>query len=174
MQAFLLAATQNNVTISHIKGSNNLLSDFGSRNSVSCSNSECSICKFVNDSELVSVNAISVSDIINGHIKVPFSSNSAWLKIQLNCPSIQLTRKHLQQGTRPMKKQRNIKLVRQLLRIASVNNEGHYYSDSKQRISSSTQCKPDCHSTILRSRSINSPTHPIKSPLVVPTAQGIQ
>ena len=32
MKAFLLAATQNNVSISHIKDTNNLVSDFGSRN----------------------------------------------------------------------------------------------------------------------------------------------
>ena len=49
MQAFLLAATQNNVSISHIKGINNQLSDFGSRNSVTCNNSKCSVCKFIDD-----------------------------------------------------------------------------------------------------------------------------
>ena len=124
MQAFLLAATQNNINISHIKGSNNLLTDFGSRNSVTCDNSQCSVCKFIDDSEHVAVNSISVADIVKGNIKVPFSSMPAWLQIQLNCSNIQLTRKHLQQGTRPLKKQRNIKEVRQLLRSASVTKDG--------------------------------------------------
>ena len=124
MQAFLLAATQNNVNISHIKGSNNLLTDFGSRNSATCDNDQCSVCKFINESEHVSVNSVSVSDIIKGNVKVPFSSLPAWQQIQLNCSNVQLARKHLQQGTRPMKKQRNIKEVRQLLRIANVTKDG--------------------------------------------------
>ena len=124
MQAFLLAATQNNVTLSHIKGINNALSDFESRNSSSCNHPTCSVCKFVNSSQTVSVNAISVKDILNGTSRVPFSSHPAWLQIQLNCPSIQLARKHLQQGTRPLKKQRNIKEVRQLLRVGSVTKDG--------------------------------------------------
>ena len=96
MQAFLLAATQNNINISHIKGSNILLTEFGSRNSVNCDNSQCSVCKFIDESENVAVNSISVADIIKGNIKVPFSSMPAWLQIQLNCSNIQLTRKHLQ------------------------------------------------------------------------------
>ena len=104
MQAFLLAATQNNVSISHIKGVNNPLADFGSRNSIVCNHANCSVCKFIQDSESLSVNSVSVSDIINGEIKVPFSSRNAWLQIQLNCPVIQLARKHLQQGTRPLKR----------------------------------------------------------------------
>ena len=124
MQAFLLAATQNNVSLSHIKGINNALSDFESRNSASCNHPSCSVCKFVNDSQTVAVNAISVSDIVSGNYRVPFSSHPAWLQIQLNCPSIQLARKHLQQGTRPLKKQRNIREVRQLLRVGSVTNDG--------------------------------------------------
>ena len=124
MQAFLLAATQNNVSISHIKGTNNLLSDFGSRNSVSCDNSNCSVCKFINDSESLPVCSVSVSDIVNGNTRVPFASPKAWLQIQLNCPTVQLARKHLQQGTRPLKKQKNLKDVKQLLRVASVTKEG--------------------------------------------------
>ena len=120
MQAFLPAATKNNINISHIKSSNNLLTDFGSRNSVTCDNSQCSDCKLIDESKNVAVNSISVADIVKGNVKVPFSSMPAWLQIQLNCSNIQLTRKHLQQGTRPLKKQRNIKEVRQLLRAASV------------------------------------------------------
>ena len=124
MQAFLLAATQNNVSISHIKGTNNLLSDFGSRNSVSCDNSNCSVCKFINDSESLPVCSVSVSDIVNGNTRVPFASPKAWLQIQLNCPTVQLARKHLQQGTRPLKKQKNLEDVKQLLRIASATKKG--------------------------------------------------
>ena len=124
MQSFLLAATQNNVTVSHIKGHDNLLSDFGSRNSITCTNSSCSVCKFVEDSETVSVNSISVSDIVNGNLRVPFSSPSAWLEMQLNCPTTQLVRKHLQQGTRPLKKQKNVRDIKHLLRFASVTKDG--------------------------------------------------
>ena len=124
MQAFLLAATQNNVTISHIKGNENLLSDFGSRNSIVCHDRSCSVCKFINESESVSVNSVSVSDIVQGTSRIPFASPSAWLGMQLNCPNIQLARKHLQQGTRPLKKQRNVKDIRHLLRVASINRDG--------------------------------------------------
>ena len=124
MQSFLLAATQNNVKVSHIKGSNNALSDFGSRNSVECHEPNCSVCKFIGESENISVNQINVSDIIDGAVRVPFSSPNAWLQIQLNCSTIQLARKHLQQGTRPLKNQRNLRDVKILLRVASVTNDG--------------------------------------------------
>ena len=124
MQSFLLAATQNNVKVSHIKGSNNALSDFGSRNSVECHEPNCSVCKFIGESENVSVNQINVSEIIKGSVRVPFSSPNAWLQIQLNCATIQLVRKHLQQGTRPLKNQRNLRDVRSLLRVSSVTNDG--------------------------------------------------
>ena len=92
MQAFLLAATQNNVSLSHIKGINNSLSDFQSRNSASCKHPACSVCKFINSSQSASVNSVSVSEIVNGTSRVPFSSHPAWLQVQLNCPSIQLAR----------------------------------------------------------------------------------
>ena len=72
MQSFLLAATQNNVKVSHIKGSNNALSDFGSRNSVECHEPNCSVCKFIGESENISVNQINVSDIIDGAVKSAF------------------------------------------------------------------------------------------------------
>ena len=124
MQSFLLAATQNNVTISHIKGNENLLSDFGSRNSIECHDKSCSVCKFVADSETVSVNSVSVTDIVQGISRVPFASPAAWLSMQLNCTDIQLVRKHLQQGTRPLKKQRNVRDIKHLLRVASVNRDG--------------------------------------------------
>ena len=123
MQSFLLAATQNNVVISHISGVSNSLADFGSRNSVPCNHPACSICRFIEESEIAGVNSVSVQDIISGNSKVPFNSTPAWLQIQLNCPIIQLARKHLQQGTRPMKSQTNIRNVKQLLRMASVKDD---------------------------------------------------
>jgi len=123
MQAFLLAATQNNVVISHISGVSNSLADFGSRNSLPCNHPSCSICRFIEESEMAGVNSVSVKDIISGSCKVPFNSAPAWLQIQLNCPAIQLARKHIQQGTRPMKSQTNIRNIKQLLRIASVKDD---------------------------------------------------
>ena len=122
MQSFLLAATQNNVILSHIRGVNNSLADFGSRNSVPCNQPSCSVCKFIDESAGASVSAVSIKDIVDGTSKVPFNSPSVWLQIQLNCPTVQLARKHLQQGTRPMKKQRNIRNVKQLLRVSTVKD----------------------------------------------------
>ena len=124
MQAFLLSATQNNVCIAHISGSNNLLADFGSRNSSECTHTTCSVCKFIDNSQAASVNAISIKDIVNGAAKTPFGSPAAWLEIQLGCPTVQLARKHLQQGTRPMKKLRNVRNVKHLIKMASINKDG--------------------------------------------------
>lgn len=124
MQSFLLAATQNNVDIKHIKGSDNSLADFASRNSVTCSAKNCSVCKFISESTDISVNSVSVSDIINGQVKIPFSNPAAWLQIQLNCPIVQLARKHIQEGTRPLKKLKNIRETKQLIRVCSVSRQG--------------------------------------------------
>ncbi len=124
MQSFLLSATQNNVIISHISGSKNCLADFGSRNSTPCTQPTCSVCHFLEESQSAGVNSVSVQDCINGSVKIPFGSPSAWLQIQLNCPVTQLARKHLQQGTRPMKKLRNVRNVKHLVKIASVDKDG--------------------------------------------------
>ena len=124
MQSFLLAATQNNIDIKHIKGSENSLADFASRNNIQCVAENCSVCKFINDSTSVSVNSVSVSDIITGQVRILFSNPVAWLQIQLNCPVVQLARKHIQEGTRPLKKLKNIRDVKQLIRVCSVSRQG--------------------------------------------------
>ncbi len=124
MQSFLLAATQNNIEIKHIKGTNNSLADFASRNSIECTAENCSVCKFINSSTEISVYSVSVTDIVNGSTRVPFSNPVAWLQIQLNCPVIQLARKHIQEGTRPLKKLKNLRDVKQLIRVCSVSRQG--------------------------------------------------
>ncbi len=124
MQSFLLAATQNNIDIKHIKGSENSLSDFASRNSVNCKATNCSVCKFITNSTEISVCSVSVSDIVNGQVRIPFSNPTAWLQIQLNCPIVQLARKHIQEGTRPQKKLKNLRDVKQLIRVCSVTSNG--------------------------------------------------
>jgi hypothetical protein len=59
---------------------------------IECHDKSCSVCKFVADSETVSVNSVSVTDIVQGISRVPFASPAAWFSMQLNCTDTQLVR----------------------------------------------------------------------------------
>ena len=117
-------ASRYNISISHIAGSNNVANDFGSRNAVNCVDLGCQICKFISENEESVVKAVSISDFVNGNVKVPFSNRSAWYEIQQNCPELRRSHAHLTQGTRPSKKQKNICDVRRYLREIKVASDG--------------------------------------------------
>ena len=110
--------------IRHIAGVENLPSDYASRNPKECLDSSYQICKFNVELEDSVVRSLSVSDVLQGSVKMPFTSRAAWQVIQLECPHLRRTYSHLSQGTRPSKKATKIiDVERMLLKLVTGNRE---------------------------------------------------
>ena len=66
------------VTLSHIKGKDNVISDFASRNPQPCKVSACQICKFVEELSNSVVRSVTVADVLSGVAPMPFLNRQAW------------------------------------------------------------------------------------------------
>ncbi|CAB3998268.1 Retrovirus-related Pol poly from transposon opus [Paramuricea clavata] len=104
-------------------GTANVPSDFASRNAAECNEPRCQICNFVALTEDSVVRSTSVQDI-RGLSGLPFTTRSAWIQIQSECPELRRTHAHLKQGTRPSEKITNIKDVKRYLNVATMAKEG--------------------------------------------------
>ncbi len=124
VSTFLATASRFHVSVQHLAGSANLPSDFASRNAPSCDNASCQICNFIATTETSVVRGVSVQDVLDGSVKLPFTTRSTWLPIQGECPDLRRTRAHLKQGTRPSKKATNVKDVKRYLNIATEGKDG--------------------------------------------------
>ena len=90
--------------------------DFASRNAPTCTDIRCQICTFIKRMEDSVVQRITTADITSGKPALQFSSNSAWLAVQSECPDMLRTKAHLRQGTRPSKKITNARDVQRTRR----------------------------------------------------------
>ena len=93
---FLSTVSRYQVQVCRIAGIENLPSDFASRNPRQCLDSSCQICKFISEME------DSVVRVIEGSVRMPFTSRAAWQATQQDCPDLRRAHSHLHQGTRPM------------------------------------------------------------------------
>ena len=124
VSTFLSTLSTHNVTLQHLRGEHNTSSDFASRHPQSCSGSGCQICTFVNDLSDTVVNSVTVSDVISGKISMPYLNITAWKSVQHDCQTLRRAFAHLTQGTRPSKKAKNMKDLRRILLVASVDSQG--------------------------------------------------
>ena len=124
VSTFLATLSANRVTVNHLPGISNLSSNYGSRNHVHCENQSCQICKFVQSTAQSVVNVVEVQDILSGNVPMPFVTKSAWRSAQHDCPDLRRAYAHLSQGTRPSRKSRNLKHLRQYLQVASIDDQG--------------------------------------------------
>ena len=115
---FLSTVSRYSVHTRHIAGVENLPSDFASRNPKECLDCSCQICKLIVELEDSVVRSLSVSDVLQGSAKMPFTSRAAWQATQLECPHLRRTHSHLSQGPRPSKKATKIIDVNATLRMS--------------------------------------------------------
>lgn len=120
LTSFLSLVSRYNLNIRHLAGSANIPSDFASRNAPDCTEPHCQICSFIIETEDSVVRSVQVNDILNNLSNLPFTTRSAWLDIQSECPDLRRTHAHLKQGTRPSKKITNIKDVKRYLNVVSI------------------------------------------------------
>ncbi|RLC16966.1 MAG: hypothetical protein DRI57_10490 [Deltaproteobacteria bacterium] len=88
VSTFLAIVSRYQASLRHLSGCSNLPSDFASRNALECNNPECQICSFIIQTEECVVRHVSTQDIISGHVKLPFTSRSAWGVTQMECPDL--------------------------------------------------------------------------------------
>lgn len=100
---FLSVVSRYQVTVSHLSGRANILSDFASRNAPLCIEPNCQICCFISRTEDSVVRSVSIHDVLNDDTRLPFTTRSAWSSIQSECADLRRTHAHLKQGTRPSK-----------------------------------------------------------------------
>ena len=124
VSTFLSTCHRFQVTVQHISGVDNLLSDHQSRNPIDCVDSSCQICRFITDIESSVVREISVQDVISGMQRLPFLSRSAWKATQFECADLRRVHAHSRQGTRPSKKLTKIKHVKRYLHNVTIAADG--------------------------------------------------
>lgn len=100
---FLSTVTRYQVKVMHLPGTMNTVSDYGSRHTPNCTQPECQICTFVRSTasaavqevslqdsaiiDMVFVGAVmSVNDIYQGRLQLPYLNRPAWRAIQQECP----------------------------------------------------------------------------------------
>ena len=124
ISSFLMNLNAHNVAIEHVKGSSIKMTDFSSRNPVLCTDSSCQVCQFINEKVDLAVAAVSFEDVENGTVKMPFYNTPAWKQAQRSDPDLKRCYAQLKEGTRPGKKERNLRLLRRYFQIASISDSG--------------------------------------------------
>ena len=137
--SFLSVVSRYQVSVRHLSGSANIPSDFASRNAPDCTDPKCQICNFIVHTEDSVVRSTSVHDVQDNMTRCPFTTRSAWLDIQSDCPDLRRTHAHLKQGIRPSKKLTKIKDVKRYLSIATIGKDGLLVVPRKDPLSPSSE-----------------------------------
>ena len=140
VSTFLSVVSRYQASVRHVSGTSILQSDFASQNAAPCDNETCQVCAFITRSRDSVVRAVSVHDVLQGNIRLPFTSRPAWLAVQSECPDLRRTHAHLIQGTRPSKKLTNIKDVKRYLQVASIADDGLLVVQRHDPLSPTREC----------------------------------
>ncbi|XP_073234993.1 uncharacterized protein [Porites lutea] len=140
VSTFLSVVSRYQASVRHVSGAAILPSDFASRNAAACDNETCQVCSFISRTRDSVVRAVSVQDVLQGNVRLPFTSRPAWVSVQSECPDLRRTHAHLVQGTRPSKKLTNIKDVKRYLQVASVADDGLLVVRRHEPLSPSREC----------------------------------
>ena len=116
LTTFLSCISRYGAQIQHIPGSQNIPSDFASRHPLICSSpNQCQVCKFINQISESVVNEISISDIVEGKVQLPYTNRASWKETQAECPDLRKVYSHKKSGTIPNKKSKNLRTVRKYI-----------------------------------------------------------
>ena len=105
VSTFLSTLASLDIVLCHIKGSDNSISDFSSRHPVTCVDNSCQVCKFVSESVGFVVASVSVGEVLEGKMRMPFLCPTSWRSAQQSDQVCRTAFNHLLNGTRPQKKQ---------------------------------------------------------------------
>ena len=71
-----------NISITRVSGSSIPLTDFSSINPIECIDQFCQVCQFLNEQLDIAVSSVTLSDIENGVVKMPFYKPLSWIDAQ--------------------------------------------------------------------------------------------
>ena len=123
VSTFLSTLSRFQVSVTHIAGADNLPADFLSRNAVQCEHGSCQVCSYVADCATATVRAVTVADVAEGRVPVPFANPLAWKAAQQDCPVLRQTYTYLHRGTRPTRKMTRMTDVKRYLNVATINRD---------------------------------------------------
>lgn len=113
MSTFLSHVSKYGAQVQHLSGSVNLPSDFASRHPLTCTSPDsCQVCKFISEISDSVVQEISISDVVDGKVKLPFTNRSAWREVQQENHDLRIVIDHIKRGTPPSRKSKNLRTVR--------------------------------------------------------------
>ena len=98
------------------------------------------MCAFIHLTEESVVRQASIQDILNGDVRLPFTSRTSWLATQSECKDLRCTHAHLAQGTRPSKKLTNVKDVKRYLNVATIAKDGLLVVKRDEPFAPSREC----------------------------------
>ena len=87
------------MSLCHIKGTDNNISDYSSRNPQTCSEDNCQLCKFVSQTTESVVCSVSAEDVLKDIARMPYTKFAAWGSAQQSEESMRKAFAHLQAGT---------------------------------------------------------------------------
>ena len=103
VSTFLSTLSRFQVSVTHIAGEDKLLADVLSRNTVQCEHGSCQVCTYVADCATATVRAVTVADVAEDRVPVPFANPLGWKAAPQDCPDLLQTYTFLHRGTRPRK-----------------------------------------------------------------------
>jgi hypothetical protein len=115
LSTFLSTISRFQAKIQHIAGAKNIPSDYLSRHPLICTSTKCSVCTFVSESMNSVVRNITVEDITEGRVTMPFTNRNTWSAVQDECKDLRKVKLFRKQGTAPSKKSKNLRQVRRYL-----------------------------------------------------------
>ena len=102
--AFLMTINAMNVKIVHKSGATIKLTDYISRHPVKCDEDRCQICQYVTEQVFIGeglINQLSVSDVLDGSLPMPYLQVSAWAALQSKDRVISRLKKLIDTGQQP-------------------------------------------------------------------------
>ena len=105
--AFLTSVNTFNVNIVHKAGKDIALTDYISRNPVECRTKRCQVCSFTKEQVEIGdalVHKVTVSEILEGTYKMPYSQVKTWVTLQKKDPVISKLIKLIEVGQKPEQK----------------------------------------------------------------------
>ena len=124
--SFISTMCESNIEIVHFPGSQTMLADYNSRNPMSCNESKCQTCRFIEQEIDAHENYVRFSQTLRPNIVL--TTRSTWLNIQKDDSTLSQLFRLIKTGLNPERKSRNksLKLLHNLYRrgILYVANDG--------------------------------------------------
>ena len=124
VMTFLSAVCRYQIKVSHIAGVSIPFTDYASRHAGECPDNNCQVCKFVQEYADQVIRKITVQEVLDGHVKMPFVNRQAWRDTQKDCADLRKLHAFLSSGTRPTKKMKKLRDVKTYLQRVVIAKDG--------------------------------------------------